>query len=539
MTHELANFVEQLRLLPGYLSHHVVLSLSALTIGIGISLPLGILASKWKRLETVAMGVAGVVQTIPSLALLALMVPLLGMIGWWPALIALVLYSILPVLRNTVTGLQGVDPAVVDAATGMGMTPIQRLIRVELPLAGAAIVGGVRTATVWVVGIATLATPVGQTTLGNFIFAGLQTQNRVAVLVGCVAAAGLALALDGTIRLAEVAARRRRPGLAMMSASVIAVLAVGSLSWLCASRMTTDGVVGQGVTVGAKTFSEQYILAELITQRLEAAGLQTTARTGLGSQVAFDALKSNAIDCYVDYSGTLWTNVLNRTNFPDRETLNRELKHELRSRHNVRVVGSLGFENTYAMAVSRGLSDRLGLRTMSDLAVHAGELSVGGDIEFFARPEWKKACDAYGFRFKSAVSLDSTLMYSAADQGRIDVVAAFSTDGRISSHNLIVLVDDRQAFPPYEAVILVSPRGADNAALIASLSGLVGRIDAEAIRAANGAVDIGKQPPRIAAVRLADALVSGAGFRARSSSGSAGEPTGSGLVETSVDGIER
>ena len=502
MTAEMTNLTEQLNLLPGFLSQHVLLSVSALAIGLCISLPLGVLASRWRRLEGVVLGVAGVIQTVPSLALLALMVPLMGMIGWWPALTALVLYSMLPVLRGTVLGLQGVDRAALDAATGLGMTPWQRLIRVELPLAGPSIIGGIRTATVWVVGIATLATPVGQTTLGNFIFAGLQTQNRTAVIVGCIAAAALALLLDGTIRLAEISVRQRNGKLAVVSLAILGGLTLGSAVPMLRDSWTGEMGSNRQLIVGAKTFSEQYVLAELLAQRLEDAGLKVTTRTGLGSQVAFDALKSDAIDCYVDYSGTLWTNVLKQTSFPPRDTLNHELAVELESRFGVKVVGVLGFENTYALAVPKRLADRLGLRTVSDLAAIAGDLAIGGDVEFFARPEWTRARDLYKLNFRNIVGLDSTLMYAAADEGKVDVIAAFSTDGRIASRDLVVLDDDRRAFPPYEATILVSPRAAKDPRVMECLAQLVGTIDTRSIRLANENVDVKKIAPRVAADRL-------------------------------------
>jgi ABC-type proline/glycine betaine transport system permease subunit len=165
---------EQLALLPAYLTGHLQLTLAALLIAIATSLPLGILAVRTPRLEQPLLAIAAVIQTIPSLALLAVTVPLLAAlqlrsIGFLPALIGLTLYGLLPILRNTVTGIAGVDPALKEAARGVGMTAGQQLRRVELPLAMPVIVAGIRTATVWTVGTATLSTPVGAPSLGNFI----------------------------------------------------------------------------------------------------------------------------------------------------------------------------------------------------------------------------------------------------------------------------------------------------------------------------------------------------------------------------------
>ncbi|HZY86119.1 MAG TPA: ABC transporter permease, partial [Gemmataceae bacterium] len=216
MTEQLTELCKDL---PGYLGGHLSLSASALAVGLAVSLPLGVLASRRPKLSELALGMAGVVQTVPSLALLALMVPLLGgMIGFAPAFLALVLYSVLPILANTVIGLRGVDPVLTEAARGLGMSDRQMLLRVQLPLAAPVLIAGVRTATVLVVGTATLATPVGEATLGNYIFQGLETRDHLSTVFGCVAAAVLAVVLDQLIRLLEAAARRRSRALACVGA---------------------------------------------------------------------------------------------------------------------------------------------------------------------------------------------------------------------------------------------------------------------------------------------------------------------------------
>ena len=231
------NLIAQLALLPVTLGHHLLLSVSALLTGIFICFPLAILISRVRALQWPALTFASIVQTIPGLALLALMVPLLGQIGFLPAFIALVLYSMLPILHNTVTGILGVDRSVMEAARGIGMTSTQQLLKVELPLAAPVIIAGVRTSTVWVVGTATLATPVGATSLGNYIFSGLQTQNPTAVLVGCVAAAALAMTLDQLISLLERSARQhsRRAGMAA-AIGLLLLLSAGLAPLILKSR---------------------------------------------------------------------------------------------------------------------------------------------------------------------------------------------------------------------------------------------------------------------------------------------------------------
>ncbi len=496
---------EQLTLLPEYLTAHLQLTLVALLLGITISVPLGVLVRRLGWFEQPIMGCASVIQTIPSLALLAIMVPVLAAlnlqsIGYLPAIIGLTLYSVLPILRNTVAGLESVDPALIEAARGVGMTPAQQLRRVELPVAMPVIVAGIRTATVWTVGIATLATPVGATSLGNYIFTGLQTRNFTAVMVGCAAASILALVLDGLVRALEVAAQRRNRALAA------AVLGVFGLLCLFAGASIARNLLSQSrdrITIGAKTFTEQYILSEIMARTIhKATGLDTTVMQSLGSTVAFDALRTGELDVYVDYSGTIWATIMKGDKVPnDRTEVLHEVARYLADDHGIVQVGALGFENTYALAMRERQASKLGIRRISDLTPHAPRLSIGGDYEFFGRPEWRDIRDAYGLKFASKRSMDSSLMYQAAANESVDVISAFSTDGRIAALNLMVLEDDRGAIPPYDAVILVSPHMVrKHPAVIEALRRLVGTIDADRMRQMNLSVDeLGQTPAVVAA----------------------------------------
>jgi osmoprotectant transport system permease protein len=486
-------------LLPGYLGQHVLLSASALLLGLAISLPLAVAASRSAAVRWPAMLVASLVQTIPSLALLALFYPLLlalsalslgafgrgfPALGFLPSLLALTLYSMLPILRNGVAGITGVDPAIVEAARGMGMTDRQRLFQVELPLAAPVIMAGVRTAAVWTIGAATLATSVGQTSLGNYIFSGLQTENWVLVLFGCGASATLALAADQLLGLIE-------HGLAMRSrwrvvAGVVGLVA-GTLAALAPLGLTAAAPARY--VIGAKNFSEQYILAELISDRLKAAGAAIELKQDLGSSIAYSALKAGEIDVYVDYSGTLWDNILKRKDNPGRQAVLEQLTSQLRARDGVVVLGSLGFENAYALAMRRTEAEQLHITTLDDLAAHASQLTLGADLEFLSRPEWASVKSAYGLTFARQVQYQPTFMYHALTSGQADVISAFSSDGRIAADDLVVLADPRHALPPYDAVVLISPQRAHDARLIGALKPLIGKIDVTAMRAANFTVD--------------------------------------------------
>ena len=484
---------EQLALLPGYLTAHLQLTLFALLLGTAFSVPAGVLVTRMKWLDQPVLGTASVIQTIPSLALLAIMVPALAAlgvqsIGFLPAFIGLTLYSVLPILRNTVTGLAGVDPALVEAARGGGMTPMQRLRRVELPLAMPVILAGIRTSTVLTVGVATLSTPVGAPSLGNYIFSGLQTRNLTAVLVGCVAAAVLAQFLDGLVRGLGAAIVQRKKGWAAVVLTTIGLL----YAYTGVSLVQDLGARDAGrVIIGAKTFTEQYILSEILAGHIEeTSGAATEVASSLGSTVAFDALRAEEIDVYVDYSGTIWATIMQRETVPSRDAVLGEVTQFLREEHGVEVAGALGFENAYALAMRRPQAEEMGVRGIDDLAAFARRLVIGGDYEFFGRPEWIAIRDTYGLTFESQLTMDSSLMYQAVASEQVDVISAVSTDGRIAALDLVVLEDDRGAIPPYDALILVGPRLVrERPDVVAALRQITGTIDADRMRRMNLAVD--------------------------------------------------
>src|ERR1700680_4599120 len=395
--------------LPDYLGNHVRVSVAALALGLLVSLPLAIAARNAPVMRATLLGFASIVQTVPGLALLALFYPLLlalaalslawlgfefSAFGFLPAVLALALYSMLPVLRNTITGLRGVEPAILEAAQGVGMTELQSLVSVELPLALPVMMAGIRTAAVWVTGTATLSTPIGQTSLGNYIFAGLQTQNWVFVLFGCLSAAVLALAVDQLLALIENGLRNR-------SRVRTIVGGIGIAALVAATLVPTMSRSASNYIVGAKTFTEQYVLSALIVQRLQAAGLSATSREGLGSNVIFDALASGDIDVYVDYSGTLWANQFHHSDIKPREVLLDELKATL-AQQNITLLGELGFENAYALVMPRQRAEQLGIRSIADLASRAPSMSFAADYEFFSRSEWGGVHKAFGYSIRAA-----------------------------------------------------------------------------------------------------------------------------------------
>ncbi|AOL93579.1 ABC transporter permease/substrate-binding protein [Porphyrobacter sp. LM 6] len=503
-------------LLPGLadkLAAHVVLSASAIGLAMLIALPLAVWASRSQVVSRLALSLASLVQTIPALALLALFFPLLlslravfgeGLptLGFLPALMALTLYALLPILRNAVTAQANLDEGVLEAADGVGMTKWQKLYLVEAPLSAPFIMAGIRTASVWTIGAATLATTIGQPSLGDPIFAGLQTQNWALVLAGCVASAGLALVADWLLWWIERGIDERKRW--KWAGALIAVVAGVTIA--LASQAGEDDK--DTIVIASKQFSEQYILAQLIGSRLEAAGYAVEYRDGLGSAVVHSAVASSNIDISVDYTGTIWTNYLKRDDNPGREAMYETIRDWEWQQNGVKVLGRLGFENAYAFAMRGDRAKELGVGSLGDLVAVAPKLTVGGDPEFFERPEWIAVGDAYGLRFARSRNFAPTFMYNALASGEADVISAYTSDGRIAADRLVVLADPKGALPSYDAMLMLSPRIAEDEGVIAALEPLIGAITVEAMREANLAVDredARKLTPKQAAQGLAKA----------------------------------
>lgn len=502
--------LELWQMLPPNLAAHLKITVIALLIGVFVSLPLAIYVERHAKLRYPVLTAVSIVQTIPSLALLALMYPVfLGLsmltlraagfevspLGFYPTVVALTLYSMLPIVRNTVTGIAGVEPAMIEAARGVGMTERQVLWKVQLPLAAPVIIAGVRTATVWVVGIATLATPIGQRCLGNFIFRGLQTKNWTMVLFGCAAAALLAILLDLLIGGLERAVKTRSRGLGFTSGiALLAIVGGGMIAPAVVDWTSRDSTSASAdapvIWVGSKTFTEQYILADVISEIVEDAGFRVEVREGLGSAVVFDALADGEIDVYVDYTGTIWANYMKMDETAPADEVMQQISDWARDEHGIVALGMLGFENAYGLAMRRSHAEQLDVQSIDDLSDHARTMKIGGDYEFFGRPEWRAIRDRYDLRFDDQVSYDSTFMYEAVAGGEVDVISAFTSDGRIAANDLAVLDDPRNAIPPYDAVLLISEHAAQHDALVQALQQLIDAIDLNTMQHANKIVDI-------------------------------------------------
>jgi osmoprotectant transport system permease protein len=289
--------------------------------------------------------------------------------------------------------------------------------------------------------------------------------------------------------------RTRRRGVVTAALACRAALALATAVHAVARRM---GPGERPVAIGAKTFTEPYVLSEIVADTIaRATSHRTRIVASLGSTVAFDALATDALDLYVDYTGTIWATIMKRTDVPpDPAVVLAEVSRYLTETHGITLVAALGFENAYALAMRDEAAGRLGVTTIGDLASHAPELVMAGDYEFFGRPEWAALAATYGLRFRERRSMDASLMYAAVASAQVDVISAFSTDGRIAALGLTVLSDDQHVIPPYDAVLLASARLVrERPDVLRALRPLAGAIGPDLMRQLNAAVDQDGETP--------------------------------------------
>ena len=440
---------------------HIVLVFIAILIAVVIGVPTGIALTRYRALRGPVLGLANIMQTIPSLALFGFLIPLpfIGGIGTRTALVALVLYSLLPIIRNTVTGILGVEPSVREAAVAMGMTDGQVLRQVELPLAMGVIVTGIRVATVIAVGVTTIAAAVGAGGLGVYIFRGLRQYDNNLLLAGALSAALLALAADFFLGLVErrfsFEAKRRSGRPFAIAAAAVLLLLGGFAIW----RSSSGGpaVAGQNrVVIGSKDFTESALLAEIVAQMLEARGVSVERRFELGGNLPHEAVVSGTLDLYPEYTGTCFTAILHHAPISDPRAVYDQVKQEYANKFKVEVSAPLGFENTFAILVRGDEARRLNLKTISDAAPHTPRWRAGFGQDFMSRDDgYPGFSKSYALKFAEVREMDLSLTYIALSSRQVDLIAGNSTEGRIATLDLVQLADDRHYFPPYEAVYLV------------------------------------------------------------------------------------
>ena len=486
---------------------HIVLVLVAIVIAVLIGVPTGVLLTRYKSLRTPVLGIANIMQTVPSLALFGFLIPLpfIGGIGARTALVALVLYSLLPIIRNTVTGILGVEPSVREAAVAMGMTDGQVLRQVELPLAMGVIVTGVRVATVIAVGVTTIAAAVGAGGLGVYIFRGLRQYDNNLLLAGALAAALLALLADFLLGLVEqrftfTASRRATSAFQKLVLGVAGVLLIaGALgSWRAARSENVTSDRGQ-IAIGSKDFTESSLLAEIVAQLLELQGVAVQRQFELGGNLPHEAMVAGKLDLYPEYTGTSYTAILHHPPISDPRAVYEQVRREYAEKFGVETSEPLGFENTFAILIRGNDARSLNLRTISDSVPYAPRWRAGFGQDFKSRADgYPGFSKSYGLRFAEVREMDLSLTYIALASNQIDLIAGNSTEGRLATLDLVQLQDDRRYFPPYEAIYLVRGEALSRVpALRQVLQKLANSITTDEMRQLNFEVDGAKRDMKL------------------------------------------
>ena len=492
---------------------HLVLVVSSVALALLIALPLGLAIQAHPRWRRLVLGLANAVQTIPSLAIFGLLltVPLLGGIGSTPAVVALTLYALLPLLRGLLTGLQQVPPGLKQAGQALGLSGGQVLRYVELPLALPSLMAGLRVAAVISVGVATIGAAIGAGGLGVFIFRGIATVNNTLLLAGALPAAAIALAADACLGALEThltrGSRQPRPRPWLRRRWALAAALLGSallaiaLGW---HQLAPPGPAGS-VVIGAKGFTEQQLLGELLAQEIEEhTSLQVRREFSLGSTfLCHEAVRQGRVDGYVEYTGTAWSAILKQPSGPgasDRASLWNRARRLYAERYGLRMFPSLGFENTFAILIRRAQGQQLGLRTISQAVLPARRWRAAFGYEFLNRGDgYPGLASRYGLRFAAPpTAMDLGLTYRALADGRVDLIAGDSTSGLIPALKLQVLLDDRHYFPAYDAVPVFNAASLErHPELVPVLENLAGRLSAATMQQLNAAVDLEHQSPEL------------------------------------------
>ena len=422
---------------------HIQISFIALIIALIIAIPLGIYLSYHKKLANIVIAINGVIQTIPSLAILALLIPIVG-IGRKPAIIALILYALLPILHNTYTGITGVDPMYMVTSRALGMNKFQQLTKVQLPLAMPVIMTGVRTAAVLIIGTATLASLVGAGGLGKLILLGLDRNNNYLILLGAIPAALLAILFDFIFKQLEKLNIKK----------ILIFLILITFACLFGSISNFNNTKKDKLIISGKLGSEPEILINMYKILIEEnSKLGVELKPGLGkTSFVFNALKNHDIDIYPEFSGTAVFTFLNETPVNNNaEDVFNQAQKGMETKFKMVMLKPMKYNNTYAIAVSKKFANENNLKTISDLARVKDKIKAGFTREFNDRedgyPGLKKL---YQFEIPNIKEFEPKLRYVAVQSGDINLVDAYSTDPELAQYNMVILKDDKHLFPPYQ-----------------------------------------------------------------------------------------
>lgn len=475
------------------LIEHMQLSFISLFIAVIIAIPLAIYLTRHKKLAAVMIQITSIFQTIPSLALLGLMIPLVG-IGSVPAIIALVIYALLPILRNAYTGLNEIDPSLNEAADAMGMSRWRKLIKVQIPIAMPIIMAGIRNAMVLIIGTGTIAALIGAGGLGSLILLGIDRGNNHLILLGAIPAALLAILFDYLLSLFEKISFKK-------TVITLGILSVLILGLLIAPLLTKDK---EELIIAGKLGAEPEIIMNMYKYLIEdQTDLEVTLEPNMGKTTfVFNALESGDIDVYTEYTGTILATFLNEEiTSSDEQEVFQQAKEGLAEQYDMSLLEPMAFNNTYTLAVTKELAEEYQLETISDLIPIADEIKAGFTLEFSDRQDgYLGIQDLYGLTFGEVQTMEPKLRYTAIETGDINLVDAYSTDSELAQYDLVVLEDDRGLFPPYQgAPLMLNETLEDFPEVENSLNQLSSKITDAEMREMNYAVNVtGKSASEVA-----------------------------------------
>ncbi|WP_339183925.1 ABC transporter permease/substrate-binding protein [Oceanobacillus sp. FSL W7-1293] len=473
------------------LLEHIQISFLSLFFAVIIAIPLGIFLTRKERIAEGIIGVAAVLQTIPSLALLGLFIPLFG-IGRLPAVIALVIYALLPILRNTYTGIKEIDKSLIEASKAMGMNQIKRLQKVELPLAMPVIMAGIRTAMVLIIGTATLAALIGAGGLGDLILLGIDRNNSTLIILGAIPAALLAIAFDFLLRKMENISYKK--SLATIAVIIVITFSFSVVPSLMKSNQDT-------LIIGGKLGTEPEILIHIYKLLIEEeTDIQVELEPGLGKTTfLYNALQSGNIDIYPEFTGTIINEFLNEEAISNnKEEVYTQAHDGILEEENLTLLEPMAFNNTFTLATSQEFAEEHQLKTISDLHGLENELFVGFTLEFSDREDgYLGIQEVYNLTFPNLTTMEPQLRYTALEQGNINLLEANSTDSEIRRYELTVLEDDQEFFPPYQGAPLMRTETLkEHPELEEILNQLAGRITDDEMREMNYQVGVEEQNAR-------------------------------------------
>lgn len=433
----------------GLLWEHLSISILSILIAMILGLGLGIFISEYNKSSKIILGIINFIYTIPSISLLGFLIPFSG-IGNTTAVIALTIYALLPMVRNTYTGITSINEQIIEAAKGMGSTKIQILYKIKLPLAMPIIMSGLRNMATMTIALAGIASFIGAGGLGVAIYRGITTNNTAMTLVGSLLIAILAILVDSFIGMLEKRVHwkniqsKKRNAASLVSIGVIGALIIGS-TFLNASSANT-------IHIATKPMTEQYILGEMLKEIIEEEtdlDVKLTQGVGGGTSNIQPAIEKGEFDMYPEYTGTGWNMVLKKEGLYN-ESMFDEMNQQYENDLNLIWDGMYGFNNTFGLAVSKQIAEKYNLKTYSDLSAVSEKLTFGAEYDFYEREDGYEAlCKAYNYSFNKTVDLDIGLKYQAINQGKIDAMIIFTTDGQLSVSDVVVLEDDKQFYPSY------------------------------------------------------------------------------------------